>query len=116
MNNYPLGTENDSSAPWNTSEKDEVITVTCSNTLSKDFEITLPGGENTTITEEFFNQQFSAKEALDLVARRADEAKKFIKLLHKKYPNISNKLLFITECIQSICKDWNEDELEIVKD
>ena len=116
MSNYPLGAEFDSSAPYNQSEEsDNVIDiqVTCSNTLSKDFVLTTNQcdaegnlSDDCNLTEEFFTQQYSAKQALDLAVKLAH-------LVFKK--DLTDSELIVTAGkVLCACSDWNEDELEIV--
>ena len=114
-NNYPLGAEFDGNAPWNQEDFEKVIvkTVTCSNTLSKDFNVDVYEREN--LVEAFSNQEFSAKEALDLAAGFAERIEKLAKAMNKKYPNLSRALLMNTGIVLRACKDWNEDELEVVE-
>ena len=116
MNNYPLGAEFDSSAPYNQSEEsDNVIDiqVTCSNTLSKDFVLTTNQcdaegnlSDNCNLTEEFLDQQYSTKQALDLAVKLAN-------LVFKK--GLTDTELRVTAGeVLDACNDWNEDELEVV--
>jgi hypothetical protein len=113
---YPSGAEYDSNAPWNQSdESDNVIDiqVTCSNTLSKDFVLTTNQCDNEgnlsddcNLTEEFFEQQYSAKQALDLAVKLAN-------LIFKK--GLTDTELRVTAGeVLDACSDWNEDELEVV--
>lgn len=120
MSNYPLGAEFDSSAPYNQSdESDNVIDVqvVCSNTLSKDFVLTTDQcdsegnlSDDCNLTEEFYNQQYSAKQALDLAANFAKEI----------YTTLNNKehsgLIAAAIDVFNACEGWNEDELEVVID
>ena len=116
MNNYPLGADYDSNAPWNQSdESDNVIDiqVTCSSTLSKDFVLTTDQcdsegnlSDDCNLTEEFYNQQYSAKQALDLAVKLAN-------LVFKK--GLTDTELRVTAGeVLDACSDWNEDELEVV--
>lgn len=116
MNNYPLGAEYDSNAPYNQSDKsDNVIDikVTCSNTLSKDVVLTTNQcdkegnlSDDCNLTEEFYAQEYSAKQALDLAVNLAN-------LVFKK--GITDaELRGAAGVVQVACDDWNEDELEVV--
>lgn len=116
MNNYPLGADYDSNAPWNQSEEsDNVIDiqVTCSNTLSKNFVLTTNQcdsegnlSDDCNLTEEFYMQQYSAKQALDLAVKLAN-------LVFKK--GLTDTELRVTAGeVLDACSDWNEDELEVV--
>ena len=116
MNNYPLGAEYDSSAPYNQSDEfDNVIDiqVTCSNTLSKDFVLSTNQcdeegnlSDNCNLTEEFYNQEYSAKQALDLAVKLAN-------LVFKKGITDAELRGAAGEVLDA-CSDWNEDELEVV--
>ena len=117
MNNwdFPVGADN-SSAPWNQSdESDNVIDihVTCSNTLSKDFVLSTNQcdeegnlSDNCNLTEEFYNQEYSAKQALDLAVKLAN-------LVFKKGITDAELRGAAGEVLDA-CSDWNEDELEVV--
>ena len=115
MSNYPLGTEFDSNAPWNQQDFEKVIIkgVTCSNTLSKDFKLDAYEDEN--LVEAFTNQEFSAKEALDLALGFAIKVEKLANIMRKKYPNLSRALTLNTALVKRACEDWNEDEIEVVE-
>lgn len=86
--------------------------VTCSNTLSKDFEIDVCEGED--FKKAFFCQELSAKEALDAAIGFADEVKDYSKTISSMYPEIAKELDIKASFIQRICSNWNEDELEVV--
>jgi hypothetical protein len=116
MNNYPAGALEDSRAPYNQSyESDNVIDiqVTCSNTLSKDFVLTTNQcdaegnlSDDCNLVEEFYMQQYSAKQALDLAVKLAN-------LVFKK--GLTDTELRVTAGeVLDACSDWNEDELEVV--
>lgn len=121
--NYPLGAAEDSRAPWNQEDPCmEEIQVICSNTLSKDFIIDAELDENGWVKDDFDllksfkDEQYSAKECLELAVKYSEEAFKLVKLLQKKYPNIAKKLSDRANNLASACMYWNEDEIEVVQD
>jgi hypothetical protein len=85
----------------------------CSNTLSKDFVLTTNQcdkegnlSDDCNLTEEFYMQQYSTKQALDLAVKLAN-------LVFKK--GLTDTELRVTAGeVLDACSDWNEDELEVV--
>lgn len=89
------------------------IQVACSNTLSKDFVLSTDKCDeegnlldDCNLTEEFCDQQYSAKQALDLAVRLAN-------LVFKKGLNDAELRCTAGEVLDA-CSDWYEDELEVV--
>jgi hypothetical protein len=80
--------------------------VTCSNTLSKEFEIDVCDGES--FEKAFSCQELSVKEALDLAA---EFAKRIYTTLDKKE---HSGLVGAAVEVFNACEGWNEDELEVV--
>lgn len=128
--NYPEGSDN-SLAPWNQTEsKAELIEVTISQTFSKQLKIEVDEYETVKDADEdgvYFWNDYSGcnlKECVekqcytinDILEKVQNLPKEFEELVFNNpnpinFNNFSDKLKKLAEA----CKDWNEDEMEVVQ-
>ena len=128
--NYPEGSDN-SLAPWNQTEpKTEVIEVTISQTFSKQLKIEVDDYETVNDADEdgvYFWNDYSGcnlKECVEKQCYTINDILEKVQNLHKEFEelvfnnpnpinfsNFSDKLKRLAEA----CKDWNEDEMEVVQ-
>ena len=130
MNNYdyPEGSDN-SLAPWNQEDQDtELIEVTISQTFSKQLEIEVDDYEEVQDSDEngvYFWNDYSGCNLKNYVEEQHKTITDILKEIPELYETFSkldlnNKkevdlfkhaLLILSEA----CKDWNEDEMEVVQ-
>ena len=126
--NYPEGADN-SLAPWNQEEQDsELIEVTISQTFSKQLEIEV--GDYQTVKDYnengvYFWNDYSGCNLKDYVEEQHKTITDILKEIPELYETFSkldfnnkkevelfkHSLLILSEA----CKDWNEDEMEVVR-
>lgn len=125
--NYPEGADN-SLAPWNRKEKEsELIEVTISQTFSKQLEIEVDDYEEVKDSDEngvYFWNDYSGcnlknyveeqhKTITDILNEIPELYETFSKLdlnNKKEVELFKHSLLILSEA----CKDWSEDEMEVV--